>query len=106
MVAVIPDKAIAILSLAVNVVEVQFVKLVEEASTAVDNAGFTPLPPTMLVTGNPAPSAALKISTVIEPLGEPIKSHPCNVPPYGILIGFVVMAVNACPPPSANNVKL
>jgi hypothetical protein len=53
-----PDKLIAKLSFAVIVVEVQLVKLVEEFSTLVEIAGLVPLPPTILVTGKPAPSAA------------------------------------------------
>lgn len=102
---VIPDKLIAILSLAVSVVEVQPVKLVEEFSTALLNEGFVPPPPTIDVTGSPAPSAALKMSTVIEPLGLPISNHPVNVPPYGILIGFLVPVVSSAPDPSTGKVR-
>jgi len=79
------------------------VKFVDEASTAPDKAGLVPAP-TILVTGKPAPSAALKISTVTDPLGLPIKSHPVNVPPYGILIGFLVPVVSTSPEPSTTKV--
>jgi hypothetical protein len=72
---VTPERLIARLSLAVSVVEVQLVKLVDEASVALDNDGLVPAP-TILVTGNPAPSADLKISTVTEPFGVPARSHP------------------------------
>lgn len=76
----IPDTLIPRLSLAFSVVEVQLVKVVDEFSTELDKAGLVPAP-TMLVTGNPAPSADRKISTVTDPLGEPIRSHPVKVPP-------------------------
>ncbi len=75
-----PDKLIVILSFAASVVEVQLVKLVDEFSVALDSAGFVP-PPTILVTGKPAPSAERRISTVMEPLGLPSSSHPSSVPP-------------------------
>lgn len=103
VVDVIPDKLIAMLSLAVSAVEVQLVKLVDEFSTAFDNVGFVPAP-MMLVTGNPVPSADLNISIVIEPLGLPIKSHPVNVPPYGILVYDFVPVLSADPEPSTTNV--
>jgi hypothetical protein len=101
---VIPDKLIARLSFAVKVVEVQLVKLVDEFSTALLKEGFVPLPPMMLVTGSPAPSAALRISTVIEPLGDPTRSHPCKVPPDGILIAPFVPVVRTLPEPSTTKV--
>lgn len=91
------------LSFAVSVVEVQLVKLVEEFSTALLKDGLVPAP-TIDVTGSPAPSAALKMSTVTDPLGLPINNHPVNVPPYGILIGFLVPVVNTDPEPSTGNV--
>lgn len=93
------------LSFAVRVVDVQPVNEVDEFSTALDNEGFVPPPPTMLVTGNPAPSAARRMSTVTEPLGLPIKSHPVNVPPYGILIGFFVPLLTTDPEPSTGKVN-
>ncbi len=102
--AVIPDKLIARLSFGVSVVDVQFAKLVDEFSVALASAGFTPLPPIMLVTGNPAPFVDLKISTVTEPLGVPSSNHPCNVPPYGILIGFFVPVETTAPEPSTDKV--
>lgn len=99
----IPERLIARLSLAVRVVEVQLAKLVDEFSTAELSAGLVPAP-IILVTGNPAPSAARKMSTVIEPLGLPIRSHPFNVPPYGIFRGFLVPVVKTAPEPSTAKV--
>lgn len=87
-----------------RVVEVQLVKLVDEFSTAELNEGFVPAP-MILVTGSPAPSAARRMSTVIEPLGLPISNHPVNVPPYGILIGFLVPVVSTALDPSTGKVK-
>jgi hypothetical protein len=94
------------LSFAVSVTEVQLVKLVDEFSTADEIAGFVPLPPTILVDGNPAPSAARKMSAVTEPLGLHIITQPCNVPPNGILIGFLVPVVSTVPAPSTASVTL
>ena len=68
------------LSPAVIVVEVQFVKLVDEFSTLDETAGLVPLPPTMLVTGRPAPFAARYTSAVTDPLGLHIIDQPCSVP--------------------------
>lgn len=105
MQVVIPERLIAMLSLAVSVVEVQPVKLVDEFSTAELSEGLVPPPPTMDVTGSPAPSAARRMSTVIEPLGLAIKSHPVSVPPYGIFTGFMVPLVSTVPELSTGKIN-
>jgi len=87
------------------VVEVQLPKQLDVhfASTALEIAGFVPAP-TIEVIGNPAPSAALKISNVTEPLGEHIAFHPISVPPLTTGTGSFVPVPNKIPSPLATNV--
>lgn len=100
-----PDKVSARLSPSPNTVEVQLAGAVIALSVLDEIEGLVP-PPTMLVTGNPAPSAERRMSMVTEQETSQVTFHLVMVNPLPITPGVVVPAPTGVPIPSTTKVTM